>query len=129
MSGELAPPRSFPGRRWVMTGLRALHLVGVGGIGGAYLYEGPREIWMPFLVITLVSGILMTALELWSSRYWLVEIRGLTIAIKVALLGLVGVIDEFEATAFIVVIVISAISAHAPAAFRYYSVWHRRRTH
>ncbi|MFU8896118.1 MAG: hypothetical protein ACNA8J_07000 [Gammaproteobacteria bacterium] len=28
MSGELAPPRTFPGRRWVMTGLRALHLVG-----------------------------------------------------------------------------------------------------
>ena len=31
--------------------------------------------------------------------------------------------------AFILVIVISAVSAHAPAAVRYYSVWHRRRTH
>lgn len=112
-----------------MTGLRCAHLVGVGGIGGAYLYEGPREIWMPFLVLTLVSGILMTALELWSSRYWLIEIRGLAIALKVALLGLVRVIDEFEAAAFIVAIVISGIVSHAPAAVRYHSIWHGRRTH
>jgi hypothetical protein len=125
----IAQPRTFPGRRWLMTGLRSAHLVGVGGIGGAYLYEGPREIWLPFLVLTLVSGILMTALELWSSRYWLVEIRGLAIAIKVLLLGLVGMLDQFEAAAFIFVIVLSGVTAHAPAAVRYYSVWHRQRTH
>lgn len=112
-----------------MTGLRSAHLVGVGGIGGAYLYEGPREVWLPFLVLTLVSGILMTALELWSSRYWLVEVRGLAIVIKVLLLGLAGVLDQFEAAAFIVVIVLSGITAHAPAAVRYYSVWHGQRTH
>lgn len=129
MNAAIPQPRTFPGRRWVMTGLRSAHLVGVGGIGGAYLYEGPREIWMPFLVLTLVSGILMTALELWSSRYWLVEVRGLAIAIKIALLGLVRVIDQFEAIAFIVAIVISGVVAHAPAAVRYYSVWHGRRTH
>jgi hypothetical protein len=112
-----------------MTGLRCAHLVGVGGLGGAYLYEGPREIWFPFLVLTLLSGILMTALELWSSRYWLVEVRGLAIVLKVLLLGWVQVIDEFQATAFIVVIVISGITSHAPAALRYYSVWHGQRTH
>lgn len=122
-------PRTFPGRRWLMTGLRSAHLVGVGGIGGAYLYEGPREIWLPFLVLTLLSGILMTALELWSSRYWLVEVRGVAIAVKVLLLGLVGVLEQFEAAAFIVVIVLSGVTAHAPAAVRYYSVWHRQRTH
>ncbi len=125
----IPPPRTFPGRRWLMTGLRSAHLVGVGGIGGAYLYEGPREIWLPFLVLTLVSGILMMALELWSSRYWLVEVRGVAITVKVLLLGLVGLLDQFEAAAFIIVIVLSGVTAHAPAAVRYYSVWHRQRTH
>lgn len=129
MSEALVQPRTFPGRRWLMTGLRSAHLVGVGGIGGAFLYDGPREIWMPFLVVTLVSGILMMALDLWSSHYWLVEIRGVAIIIKVFLLGIVRVLDEFVAEAFILVIIISAVVAHAPAAVRYYSVWHRRRTH
>ena len=129
MNEALAQPRTFPGRRWLMTALRSAHLVGVGGIGGVFLYEGPREVWFPFLDITVVSGILMMALDLWSSRYWLVEIRGVAIVVKVLLLGLARVADEFVAEAFILVIVISAVSAHAPAAVRYYSVWHRRRTH
>jgi len=112
-----------------MTALRSAHLVGVGGIGGAFLYDGPREIWMPFMILTIVSGILLVALDLWSTRYWLVEIRGVAIILKVLLLGLIRVIDQLHAEVFILVIVISAVSAHAPAAVRYYSVWHGRRTH
>jgi len=125
----IPPPRTFPGRRWIMTALRSAHLVGVAGLGGAFLYVAPREAWMPFLVITLVSGLLMTALELWSSRYWLVELRGLAIGLKIGILGLAMTTQRFEATAFVAAVVISAVFAHAPAAVRYYSVWHRRRTH
>ena len=125
----IPPPRTFPGRRWIMTTLRSIHLVGVGGVGGAFLYDGPREIWLPFLAITLVSGVLMTALELWSSRYWLVELRGLAIGLKIAILGLAMTTRQLEAAAFVAAIVISGVFAHAPAAVRYYSVWHRRRTH
>jgi hypothetical protein len=58
-----------------------------------------------------------------------VEVRGAAIAIKVLLLGLVGMLDQFEAAAFILVIVLSGVTAHAPAAVRYYSLWHRQRTH
>jgi len=129
MDEVIARPRTFPGRRWLMTALRSAHLVGVGGIGGAFLYDGPREIWMPFMILTIVSGILLVALDLWSTRYWLVEIRGVAIILKVLLLGLIRVIDQLHAEVFILVIVISAVSAHAPAAVRYYSVWHGRRTH
>jgi hypothetical protein len=112
-----------------MTGLRSAHLVGLSGIGGAYFYAGPREIWLPFLVLLVVSGIAMMALEIWSSPYWLVEIRGLAMLAKVALLGAAMASGQLQAAALIIVIVISGVVSHAPSALRYYSVWHRRRTH
>jgi hypothetical protein len=112
-----------------MTGLRSAHLVGLSGIGGAYFYAGPREIWLPFLALLVVSGILMAALEIWSSPYWLVEIRGLAMVAKIAMLGAAMASGQFQAAALVVVIVISGVISHAPSALRYYSVWHRRRTH
>ena len=71
-----------------MTALRSLHLVGVGGCGGAFLYEGPREIRLPFLMLTVVSGLVMVLLEIWSSGYWIIELRGIAIIAKLLLLGL-----------------------------------------
>ena len=125
----IPPPRTFPGRRWVMTALRSVHLVGVGGCGGAFLYDGPRDIWMPFLALTVVSGLVMVLLEIWSSRYWIIELRGIAIVAKVLLLSLAGLSEGISAAVFIAAIVISGIFAHAPAAVRYFSVYHRRRTH
>jgi hypothetical protein len=112
-----------------MTALRSVHLVGVGGCGGAFLYDGPRDIWVPFLALTVVSGLAMVLLEVWSSRYWIIELRGIAIVAKVLLLSLAGLSDGISATVFIAAILISGIFAHAPAAVRYFSVYHRRRTH
>lgn len=112
-----------------MTALRSAHLVGVGGCGGAFLYDGPREIWLPFLMLTVVSGFAMVLLEIWSSRYWIIELRGIAIIAKLLLLSLAGMFDGISAAVFIAAIVISGVFSHAPAAVRYFSIYHRRRTH
>ena len=40
--------RSFSGKRWVNIALRTIHLIGVAGLGGGFLYQSPSEVWLPY---------------------------------------------------------------------------------
>jgi hypothetical protein len=124
----LFPPktRSFLGMRWVNITLRTLHLIGVAGLGGAYLYAAPQALWQPYLWLTLLSGIGLVAVSLYATALWLLQLRGLVILFKLALLGLMLGWPGFSLPLGMLVIVLSSVIAHAPGDIRYYSPWHRR---
>lgn len=129
MSNYLFPSvsRGFTGMRWVNIALRTLHLVGVAGLGGAYLYAAPRPLWEPYLWLTLVSGLGLVAVSVYSNGIWLLQMRGVIILFKLGLLGIMLWWPAFSLELGVSVIVLSSIIAHAPASLRYYSPWHRRR--
>ncbi|MCB1786678.1 MAG: hypothetical protein KDJ33_10540 [Gammaproteobacteria bacterium] len=115
-----AQTRFFPGQRTLNLLLRAAHLVGIAGIGAGFLFGLERTAWDHYWLLTLFTGIGLTALYLWSSISWLLELKGFAVLLKVALLGLALVLPEHRAGLFITIIVISALSAHAPARIRAY---------
>jgi hypothetical protein len=118
--------RNIPAKRWFSIGLRCLHLIGICGLSGAYLFSLPESEWQGYLLITLVSGCLMVLKEVYLDAIWLLQLRGQVILLKVALLGLAAAFPpKVDLLIFIVVIVISGIIAHAPGKLRYYSLWHR----
>jgi hypothetical protein len=125
----LFPPhhRHVPGRRWWMTGLRTVHLVGIAGIGGAYLLGNAPPGWQTYLWLTLASGVAMAALEVWLNGIWLVQLRGIAVFAKLLLLGAIPLYPAMGAPLFILVLVISGVVSHAPASLRHYSVLHGRR--
>lgn len=120
-------PRGFPGRRWVNITLRTLHLIGVAGLGGAYLYAVPQALWQPYLWLTLLSGVGLVAISVYATALWLLQLRGLVIVFKLALLALMLWWPGFSMPLGMLVIVLSSVIAHAPGDVRYYSPWHRRR--
>ena len=119
--------RELPGGRWSRIALRTLHLIGVAGLGGAYLYPLDPALWQPYLLLTLVSGIALLLSEVWSHGIWLIQLRGLFIALKCVLLG-IGLLlpHSLAPMVLIATLIISGVIAHAPGRFRYYSPWHRR---
>jgi hypothetical protein len=122
-----ARKRDFPGKRWVKIGLRSLHLVGLAGVGGAYLYAAAVEAWFPYLLLTLATGLAMMLLEIWGHGLWLLQMRGLAIVFKLLLLALSMVAPAaLDPPLVITVILISGIIAHAPGRLRYYSPFYRR---
>ncbi len=130
IADHLFPARSrdFPGKRWIKIGLRTLHLMGIAGIGGAYFYTVEASQWLPFLWLTMASGLLMLAVEVWSHGIWLLQIRGLAILFKIALLSVSATLPAaFDPALIMVVILISSVISHAPSRLRYYSPFFHRR--
>ncbi len=114
------PTRYFPGQRWVNIALRSLHLVGVAGIGSGFLFDQAPAAWDTYWHLTLISGIALSILYLWNTAAWLFELKGLGIVIKVVLLGIAWGIPALRTELFILVIILSAVIAHATARVRGY---------
>jgi len=119
--------RYLPGHRWINIALRTLHLIGVSGLGAGFLYAAADEQWRLYWEITLISGIAMSLLFIYSNGIFLLQLRGQAILLKLVLLGLIPVLPPMRLPLLLAVVVISGVIAHAPASIRYYSLWHGRR--
>lgn len=117
--------RSFKGQRWVSIVIRSLHLIGIAGVGAAFLFQLPDIQWLPYMVLTLTSGSAMMLLEIWSNGIWLIQLRGLSTLLKLLILSTTFVVG-LQPYILVAVILISGIMSHAPAKVRYYSVFHRK---
>jgi hypothetical protein len=125
--------RSFTGKRWTNITLRTAHLIGIVGLVGGFLYQSPKAVadgyirFMPYLVLSVVSGFAIICVDIWTHGIWLIQLRGLAIFIKLILLLCIPFFKGYEAHVLMIVIVISGIIAHAPGDIRYFSVFHGRR--
>ncbi len=118
-------PRSFPGQRWLNIGLRGLHLLGVAGVAGGFLFDLPREAWIFYWHLAAVTGVLMSLIYLWIDCDWITQLKGQVIVFKLVLLWLAVAWPPAQAPIFAVVILLSAFFAHAPAKVRSWA-WGRQ---
>jgi hypothetical protein len=107
--------------RWISISMRTIHLLGVAGVGGAFLYQAPFEVWQPYLTLLIVSGATMLSLEVWSNPQCLFQLRGVATLLKIGILA-VAIFAGMEAYFLIAIIAISGIISHAPGRVRYYPV-------
>ncbi len=119
--------RQFPGQRWINISLRTLHLIGLSGTGAGFLSNNPQINWKAFLLLTIISGTSMMLISIWSNGIWLLQLRGQTILLKLALLSLILLQPKYHAELFILVIILSGLISHAPGNTRYYSIFYGRR--
>ena len=115
-------------KRWTKISLRTLHLLAVTGVGGGILFGLEKGLWINYWWLALVSGALMMVIDIVSNPVWVVQVRGLTIFLKLILLAFLGSYPSLDGWLLAVIIIISAVISHAPGKLRYYSVYHRRDT-
>ena len=115
-------------KRWAKISLRTLHLLAVAGVGGGILFGLEKGLWINYWWLALVSGALMMVIDIVSNPVWVVQVRGLTIFLKLILLAFLGSYPSLDGWLLAVIIIISAVISHAPGKLRYYSVYHRRDT-
>lgn len=121
-AGEPENRRDFFGRSLLINLLRALHLVGVVGLGAAALGIRPVSETAAFVGILIASGVLIAALDRWANPAYFFQLNGLAVLLKVLLLAGVGMLAGFNALLFWAVLVGSVLVAHAPRRLRHRKV-------
>jgi len=103
--------------------VRSIHLVGMAGVFGNALMQTSGPV---YLSIAVASGIILVMMEASSGLIWFVQLRGVSLYLKLLLLLLMHLKPEITIPCLIAVIVISGFMSHAPSWIRYFSLQHGR---
>lgn len=109
--------KNFPGQRWLNVVLRGLHLVAVVVLGAALL--GAPVSGDQAVVGLWSTGLAMLALDTWSKPSHLREASGISLLVKLVLVGWMAFDASSRFVLFWLVVAGSAVFAHAPAKFRH----------
>lgn len=113
-------------RRLTKVIVRTIHLVGVAGFFG-YAMMGHYE--SPYVILTIVSGIVLTFMEARSGWIWFVQLRGVSMSLKLLLLVVIHFDPASTLPGLIAIIVLSGFISHAPSWIRYFSLQHWQVVH
>lgn len=109
-----------PFSRWLGVFLRGLHLAAVIGLGAA-LMGAPLDGHTQSLGV-LATGAAMMILDLWLKPHLIREWSGAALLIKLAVVGWMALDASLRLPLFWLLVVWSAVFAHAPASFRH-ALW------
>jgi len=80
----------------------------------------------PALLSVLATGGLLMGLEVWQSRIWIVQVRGVSTLVKLGLVGSCRLVPDLTVILLTLALVIGSVSSHMPSRWRYHSVLHGR---
>jgi hypothetical protein len=112
-------PRAFPGRRGVKILLRALHVLSTGVLCGATLLDVGPPVRTTWLIAAAVTGLLIVLLDLFESGAFMLQLRGLLVALKIALLAGLPWFGEYAGWILAALVLLSVVSSHSPGKVRY----------
>ncbi len=121
------PPRDFPGRRGVRTGLRALHILAAGTLLAGHIFDLPRDTLAPWLIACLATGAVLIATELHASFAFACEVRGVLVGIKFLLVAAVPLAWDVRVALLIAALGIGVVGSHMPGRYRHRLLWMRGR--
>ena len=114
--------RDFPYRRAVRIALRTAHIFATGTLVGGYIFHQPAADLLPWLFASVISGILLFAVDLHQSLVVLCELRGVVVLVKIILLLLVPVFWDVRIPLLVTALVIGGVSSHMPRQYRHWVI-------
>lgn len=113
-------------RRLTKVIVRTLHLVGTAGLFGNAMMGTSESL---YITLAIASGVVLALMEAYSGMIWFVQLRGITLYLKLLLLILMHIYPAASIPCLIAIIAISGFMSHAPSWIRYFSVLHWQVVH
>ena len=120
------PRRRLPHARAWNVGARTVHLGATGVLLGGHVFGGDADALLPWLYVAMASGAVMLAVELYSSFDWLMEVGGLAVLVKLALLCAIPFAWSARVPILFAVVALAGVGSHMPGKYRHYSLRHGR---
>jgi len=113
------PPREFAGRRTLKIVLRGVHVVCAGLCLGAYAFDVAAGERGMALAAALGSGLAILALDVHETAAFFLQVRGVVVVFKIALLALLPWFGDARALVIGALMLLSVVSSHAPGKIRH----------
>jgi hypothetical protein len=120
------PRRRLPHARAWNVGARTVHLGATGVLLGGHFFGVEADTLLPWLYVAMASGAVIFAVELYSSLDWLMEMGGLAVVLKLALLCVIPFAWSARVPLLFAVVAVAGIGSHMPGRYRHYSLRHGR---
>ena len=105
-------------QRGLKISLRAAHVLGAGVFGGGVVLGVANDELEPWLLLLVVAGVLVLALDVIESPAFLIQTKGVVVLAKLAIL--VGIVVSGEGEWLLAPILFaSVVSSHAPSGVRH----------
>ena len=113
------------GRAWDITA-RTVHIAATGVLLGGHVFGEPASALLPFLWVSIASGVALGAIQMYPSVHWVHQLCALAVFAKLAILCFVPFAWTFRVPILLLVVTIASVGSHAPRRFRHYSVLFKR---
>lgn len=110
-------------RRLAKVVVRTIHLIGIAGLFGNAMMGTSESI---YITLAIISGVVLTLMEIYSGWIWFVQLRGVSLYLKLMLLLVIHYSPGSTIPCLIIIIAISGFFSHAPSWIRYFSVMHKK---
>jgi hypothetical protein len=108
--------------RWLNIAFRTFHLIVSGLLLGGHMFDVASERLLVFLILTIVSGATLVALELLRSWRWTYQGMGLAVELKLGLLMVAAAWPSQRVPLLIVAVILGSVGSHMPGRFRHFSL-------
>ena len=119
-------PRVLPHARAWNIALRTAHIGVTGILFGGHVFSVSVERLLPWLYLSILTGLCLIVIEAYPSCRWCYQGRGVLVFVKLFLICLIPLLWEYRVAILAGVVVIASVGSHMPARFRYYSVIHHK---
>ncbi|GLP98137.1 hypothetical protein [Paraferrimonas sedimenticola] len=114
-------------QRLTKTALRALHILGICGVGGGVLFNLESSVFQDYWLMTIATGSILMGWEVLRSPVWLAQLKGVLTLVKLGLLALFLPFPEYQGELFIAILLLSVLVTHGPSGLRHFSIVHMRK--
>lgn len=114
-------PRKLTWGRPLQVGLRTVHLVAMAMVLGGLGMGGTHDTLLPWILATLVSGVLLLGVDLWKSCRFLEEGAGVAVLVKLVLLGLGNLFPAARLEWYIAATAVASLGSHMVSSWRHFS--------
>ena len=108
--------------RPLQVGLRTVHIMAMGLVLGGIALGGGLERLRGAILATVVSGLLLLAVDLAKGSSALSQGSGAAVLLKLALLGLGQLFPQARLEWYLAATAVASIGAHMPASWRHFSL-------
>lgn len=121
----IPPRRAVHGRAWNVA-WRTAHLAVVGTLLGGHVFGVPADRLEGWLWASIGTGLALMAIEAFATLDWLMQVSGLAVLVKLAMLLLILPAWDARVPILFTVLAVASISSHMPGRYRHYSLYYRR---